>query len=125
MSMTKAEKAALAAVQHELALHRAMRLDPIEPPDVPPPEAGSVPWDRHTNGWTINAYTGTIQRAWSKHHTHGWGEAPVRNGSASQQGIALYSTRLLALRALRATMARQAAEKLAKIDAEIASEPRS
>ena len=118
--MTKAEREHLAAVTGALSLHRAWRLDPQIAPDVPPPPPGG--YLDYTSGWEINTHTATINSAWSKSSTHGWGVAPVKNGSASKESRALYSTRLLALRALHAAMAWRFATALVEVDEEIAKE---
>lgn len=115
MAMTKAEKAKLAALDAELALVRALRWTAPVQPDLPVPEFGQT-----TSGWQINTYSGRVYEAWSESAAHGEGKA--RGSYGSQKGIPLYSTRLLALQAMRAAVELECAQKLAAIDAQIAKE---
>ena len=103
--MTKKEQARLAVLRHELALAKALRwTEPVEP-DVQPPVKGlSV-------GYT---YIGDrVEPARSSVVFHAVG----RQDKTDSQGCrSLYSTRLLALKALRHAVEKDCAEKLARID---------
>jgi hypothetical protein len=85
--------------------------DRIEP-DVPKPEVFGKP----TSGWDFNAYAKRVWPAWSTSITHGEGTYSGNRPSGSQGGRGLYSTRELALRALRYEVACMAAVELLKID---------
>lgn len=128
MAMNKAERAALE--QAQTTAHRtitemlAWRRTAEPQRDLPVPTSGS-----ETRGWDINAYKlGHVGQAAelsaavykvassSAFHRHGW--EPGTSGR--QRGVALYSTEVLALRALRAQLESDTAAKLAKIDVRIA-----
>lgn len=126
MSMTKAEKTALADALRAAAVNRALRWsDPAPARDLPIPTSAAA----DSSGWDFNAsaargYSGGLSsagvfRAWSSCVSHGQG---ARNSSGAQCGRALYSTRALALRALRAAIEAETAALLADIDVEIEKE---
>lgn len=96
-------------------LERAMRLSADVLPDIPIPEYPNV-----TEGYLV-CYD-RVELSWSKSCLHGTGprknSADGRTG-ASQGGRALYSTKSLALKAMRARVARRHAEDLARIDRRI------
>lgn len=103
MAMNKAERAAFELAQSELAIARALRWSRYKPvePDQPPPRG----FGEYVEGWGTNAYSKS-----------------VKHRNASQGGIAIYSTKLLALQALRYEVERAAAKDLADIDAQIEAE---
>lgn len=112
MAMNKKEQAAFEALQTELREAKAMRFtDPVSH-DLAPPTSRAP----DTSGWTFNSYSGTVAQAWSSSIYHGYGPARTKNGSASQNPISLYSTKRLALRALRHSVEKECAAKLARID---------
>ena len=116
MAMTKREQEELARLQREVCLNRALRWSASEPsPDLPVPDSTGF----HT-GWQFNLYTGVAFPAWSESSAHGTGHTRQH---ASQRGIELFSTKRLALQALRSAVERRAAEQLAGIDALISQEP--
>lgn len=121
MAMTKAEQRELKDVRDLADLHRALRWsDPTENdllPDIPPVLVG------YTEGWELCTYDSTVRRAWSEGHAHGPGawSPPSRSRSASQGGIALYSTEERALRAARRLVEVDSARRLFRIDAKIAA----
>lgn len=84
-------------------------------PDVAPPTAS----DGDRKGWLFNAYGERVDRACTSSVSHAFGRD---DKTTTQKPKALYSTRLLALRALRNAVESEAAEKLSKIDNEIADE---
>jgi hypothetical protein len=106
------------ALERELREAKALRwTDPVRK-DVPPPAAGST-----TSGFVFNAHNGSVSPAWSKSVAHGIGShAPQSQCSGSQNGISMFSSRLLALRALRHEVERESAKRLAAIDKEIEAE---
>ena len=119
MAMNKKEQAAMADLQRELAEARAFRFTPLVGRDLPAPSTsgGGV-----ISGWDYNAYYMNAEQAWSKSVAYGLGAAPKSNMSASQGARSLYSTKLLALKAMRNEMERKAARELAKVDALIERE---
>lgn len=114
MTMTKKEQAAFAAIQTELAELRALTKPATEAPkrDLPVPQ-----WNEpNTSGWDFNAYSRKVYQAWSGSTCHGDGPQRRNDFSASQRGIALYSTKALAVQALRAETVNRHAKELAEID---------
>tara|TARA_R100001510_G_scaffold25356_1_gene22240 strand:- start:338 stop:757 length:420 start_codon:yes stop_codon:yes gene_type:complete len=99
------------------ALHvvRALRwTDAQTMRDVPKPRGEGM-----TTGWNYNSHTRVAMPMWSTSVTHGHGH---ERKSGSQQGIALFSTKLRALRALRRAVEVDCARKLAAIDEQIRAE---
>ena len=84
----------------------------IPVPDVMPP----VAWGELTSGYTFNAYACRVDIAWSSSISHAVGQTEK---TTSQHSLVLFSTRLLALRALRAAMELEFATKLAALDVQI------
>lgn len=121
MAMTKADQQRLASAERQAAINRALRWSDVTSiePDVPVPQGFT-----HTQGFTFNEYAAEVRAAWSESVSHGSGEwQPYSNRrSASQRGIPLYSTRTLALRALRCALEQKYAVMLESIDREIAME---
>lgn len=129
MAMNKKEKAALAAARKQAALSHALRwsvpLGESLGPDVPAPKSG----EPDTVGYTTCAHRvvsgfGTqvgdaLDGVASGSHLH-WRTASPR--SRSKGGVPVYSTRLRALRGLRAELECIFAGKLAAVDDEIARE---
>ena len=99
------------------ALHivRALRWTDAETMrDVPKPRGQGI-----TTGWSYNPHTRVAMPMWSESSTHGHGH---ERKSGSHQGIALFSTKLRALRALRRAVEVDCARKLAAIDEQIRAE---
>lgn len=112
MAMTKAEKARMAELEHQLRLAKAMKFtDPVAP-DVLPPEK----WGELSTGWTFNSYSESVTTACSSTTSHAIGHTDKTN---SQRPIRLYASEVLALRGLRNELERKYAESLAKIDRRI------
>lgn len=107
--MTKKEREVVAALEAELALARAWRLTEDVERDVLPPRDGTI-----RNGWDVRV--STVE----KHCTSGVGNGRGWGNVTSQNPRHLYSTELLALRALRRKVEREAQRELARIDALIA-----
>jgi hypothetical protein len=121
MAMTKRERAAFEATLREARILGALRWTEPVPPDVPVPTyaQGIV------KGWSFNALTERVQMSCSSvsGHTqgdHAWSE--LLRHMSSQRGIPQYSTKALALKALRYAMAHRSACMLARIDELIAAE---
>jgi hypothetical protein len=117
MAMTKAEKAEMQALRDRLALVSALRWTEAVAPDVPVPAYG----EPATSGWAHNPHAMRVDQMWSESQAHGWGAARGRD-TASQRGRALYSTRLLALRAMRHAVELDCAARLAQVDKMIEAE---
>lgn len=142
MAMNKKEKAAMADLEQELAMARAMRMpsDPCPEPDLNPKEILSeAGFSNVVVGFDCNVVLGglgatkfELNRYWSSSINHGrvsWRlddeELPigapieverVERTGASQNMKSLYSSPELALRAARHQMARECAKALAGID---------
>lgn len=111
MVMTKRERQHLEQLERRLRVMGALRWTWPVTKDVPVPRSGA------TSGWTFNSFTAKVQPAWSHPSSHGVGSPHRMPGvSGSQGGMGLYSSRLLALRALRYSVECAAAEQLADID---------
>ena len=111
--MTKKEQAEVAAMKAQLQLFAALRWTEEVKPDVPIPTDSEI-----TRGW-VPGYRDAIQ-AISTALCHYRGsdahEGKIAAYSWSRDPWALYSTRLLALRALRHDMELLFAKDLAAID---------
>lgn len=87
-------------------------------PDVRRPPKGST---GYVNGWAVSSEgRGGVFLAWSEARRSGSGERPSRM-PAAPVGRDLYSTKLRALRALRAKKIRELASVLVDLDAQIAA----
>lgn len=111
--MNKKEKQQLESAEHTRDLAFALRWSRATPleHDIAVPTAA----DARVDGFTFNTYTRSTISAWSEHHRHG----AVGSAAAQQNGIALYSTRKLALMALRHALELEFAATLLRIDAKI------
>ncbi len=112
MAMTKKEAAAFEALYNELRLAKALRWTEPIALDVAPPSA----WGTLSKGWLYNAYTFCVEVACSSQNGHAFGS---NDKTISQQPQWLYSTKKLALQAMRNEVELDAAKKLARLDAEI------
>ena len=121
MAMTKKERAEMDAAIGAAKTLAALRwTDPVEK-DVHPPAS----FDKYLNGWIYNEYGGLVMQAWTSSVCHGKGchsEGGKRPTSASQNSIRMYSTRLLAMKALRHAIELECAKKLMQIDLAIDAE---
>jgi hypothetical protein len=117
MAMTKKEKAAFDEAILKAQTLGALRWTSPVAKDLPRPDS----WGTATSGWRFNSYNCGVTQAWSECSAHGTGPAR-HNLSGSQNGVDLFSTRLLALKALRHAVELESATKLRKIDAMIEEE---
>lgn len=118
MSMSKKEQAEFAAAKKAVIVARALNwTEPVER-DVPPPAYNQ----NDTLGYTFNTYDARVMygRSSSIHHATSDSEMPQK--TRSQRPLSMYSTKLLALKALRHAVECECAEKLARIDMDIAQE---
>ncbi len=117
MAMSKKDKETLAQIQRYGSFYRTQQVLP----DIPAPEAGSLPVSGLATGYVpvgIGGFTsyGRVEPACSSTHSHGTGS---HTRTRSQKSIALHSTRSRALRALRWEVEQQFIDVLHKIDKEI------
>ena len=121
--MTKAEQQRLLEAESLATINRALRWSEqsVIAPDLPVPGGGE-----HTQGFIYIVHTKVVVAMWSENTRHGSGpwttNADRPNRSASRDGIRLYSSRALALRALRCALEQNCARSLALIDEQIAEE---
>lgn len=117
MAMTKKEKEALDALILKVEILGALRWTQEVLPDIPVPVYVGYGFTCGADGWSFNTYSGTVYEAWSEAAVHGIGKYENRSWmSGTRGGIALYSSKELALKGLRYAMEMQFAEKLQKID---------
>lgn len=118
MAMNKKEQAELAQAKLDAVINRALRwTDPVNP-DLMPPNWG----EPDIRGYVYNTYNMRIEPAWSDSAYHSIGSHERKKHIASQGARPLYSTRFLALRALRSAKEIEIAKQLADIDMLIAAE---
>lgn len=117
MAMTKKEQTAFESLQHQLRLAKALRFTESVERDVMPPSN----YDGLAKGWDYNAYIGgpRVEKACSSCVHHGFGDDTKTTSQGTRR---LFSTKLLALRALRVEVESKVAEILAKIDEQIEEE---
>lgn len=127
MAMTKKEQEAMKEAIDRANLLAALRWTEPVSKDLPPPSHSWKPGStesRYTEGWAFNDYNKTVYQAWSESISHGTGPYPSdsRYRSASQRPLSMFSTKLLALKALRHAVEKIAAADLMEIDRQIAAE---
>jgi hypothetical protein len=117
MAMTKKEKEALEAALTAAALRTTSDVVP----DIPPPTCGGL-----SKGFAVvgaRSDYGRVEPACSSSVHHGIGQQDKLN---SRDALHLYSTKMLALKALRRAVERDCADRLRRVDrmieAEISSE---
>lgn len=114
MAMTKKEREALVDLQRQLEEARAFRFTDDVAPDVMPPKEGyAIGFFAHH----LSSFS-PVSKGWTSSVYHGSSEVPGKH--ASQGSRYLYSTELLAYRAVRRAMEKEFSEKLARIDRKIA-----
>jgi len=117
MAITKKEKAEFdAAILAAKTLAALRWTEPVKK-DLPIPSSGTV------SGWDFNSYSCIIVQQWSEPESHGDGEKRSNQwGISYQNGKPLYSTKLLALKALRHEVENKVAKQLLSIDIQIEQE---
>lgn len=113
--ITKAERERQEQGVQEARIRTALRwTEPAPGPDVPPPDGFGL-----STGYLFNTYTNRVDVACSGPVSHAFGRT---DRTTTQGARRLYSTRLLALQALRNAVERECAERLAAIDQQIEQE---
>ena len=115
MPMTKKEQAYLEELLTAIALRHTY--EKVEP-DLPIPEGGS---GKTTKGWLYYGESSDHPRLQETESTS-YSHKDAGSSSGSQGCRALYSTRLLALRALRRAMEKECAKRLRIVDCMIEKE---
>lgn len=112
MAMTKKEREQMEALLTECALYRTQDIKP----DVAPPANGS---GEISVGWHYNAYKIHVDQGCSSSYSHS-----IRSikETDSQRPRWFFSTRLLALRAMRREIELKAARELRRVDQMIEEE---
>lgn len=113
MKMTKKQINEASGSKEAYRIEREQRAAAGVLPDVPIPVTGLA------KGWLFNTYRGDVDVACSTSIYHAYGKY---DETTSQGARELFSTKLLALRALRYEMALKFAASLTEIDARIHAE---
>ena len=117
MAMTKKEKAAIQAAIDRAETLAALRWTWPVVRDV------GVPLQGYSEGWDYNAHIQRVWKGWSDRVAHGEGAAPEEGKyrSVSQVSRRMFSTKALALAAMRHEMEQKAAADLMRVDRQIAA----
>lgn len=118
MAMNKKEQAEMENIRNEMRKARALRFTDKVYQDVLPPSHNEG-YGKLNTGFVFNSHNCSIDIACSSSFSHGKGQA---NKTTSQQAISMFSSRLLALKAMRNEIEQECAKKLAKIDGYIEKE---
>lgn len=111
MAMNKSERATFAYLRTMLALHIT---EAVEPDIAPPAKSNAL-----RKGWLFNVHSQRVEIACTSGVSHSFGQ----DDQARSQGTRrLFSSRLLALRALRYATEQECAKKLRDIDRQIETE---
>lgn len=109
MAMNKTEKAYVEQLKRDLALSRSLRWTEVVKPDLEP----SPYYDQLVKGYWYNLPSYRVTTACSSLVSH---SKYSDKATTSQGKCAVFSTRLLALKAMRNEAEMKAAEELASID---------
>lgn len=116
--MTKKEKAAMDAAILKAETLAALRWTEPTERDVAPPTVGDQR-DKVSKGWDFNAYTKKVE-PYSCSSIYSWtGHTDIPVFTASRGSLVLFSSELLALKALRHAVELKSAEELRLIDKRI------
>lgn len=118
MAMNEKERTEFDAAKKAVVVARALNWSEPVARDLLPNNAvvGEV------CGFTFNAYNGEVLYALSGTVSHATSRDDFPKRTSTQRGIAMFSTKLLALKAMRHEVEKECAEKLAKIDMQIQAE---
>lgn len=111
MAMTRKEKEYVLTLEHELRISRALRFTSKIEPDVKIPSS----LEGISKGYLFNSYIENprVERSCSSCVSHSFGND---DKTSSQGARMLYSSKILALKALRHELEIKCAEKLAMVD---------
>ena len=117
MAMTKKEQAAFQAAIDRAETLAALRWTWPVVRDV------GVPLQGYSEGWDYNAHSQRVWQGWSDRVAHGEGAAPEagKYRSGIQASRCMFSTKALALAAMRHEMEQKAAADLMRVDRQIAA----
>lgn len=117
MAMTKKEQAAMQAAIDRAETLAALRWTGPVARDV------GVPLQGYSEGWDYNAHSQRVWLGWSDRVAHGEGKVPEagKYRSGSQGSRRMFSTKALALSAMRYEMEQKAAADLMRVDRQIAA----
>lgn len=121
MAMTKKERAEMDALRDALRLERAKRFTEAVAPDVPPPASGSK-YDALTTGFAPIGYGSDWPRVEAGCSSVAFHSIGRNDKTDSQKPCSLYSTRELALKALRHKVEQRFLRLLVEIDKQIEAE---
>lgn len=113
--MTKKERQYVSDLQNELLIAKALRFTNPVPPDIEPPDA----FGELRKGWLFNVYSMVVVKACTSSVFHSYGNDSKTDAQGS---LHLYSTKLRALMALRNSMEKDYATRLARVDRMIEEE---
>ena len=116
--MTKKEQQQFQELKEEFDLYRALRWTEAVETDVPVPERSYGNTEGLAKGFLFNDSLGNprVEKACSSSMNHAFGQD---DRTTTQRPRRLYSTRLLALKALRYALEKKCAETLLRIDRQI------
>ena len=115
--MNKKEQKYVEDLKEQLLLAKALRFTIKIEPDVDPPPFGST--ERLRKGWLFNAPSERVEPACTSSIYHSFG---TDTETRTQGARRLYSTKLLALMAMRNEIEIEICKKLARIDKAIEDE---
>ena len=113
MAMNKAEKKQLEDAIDKARLYAAFHITPEIKPDLAAPNSDDG-MDAHIYGYDFNEYTCRVFEVWSESGRNGAGHGERKHGTQGKRD--LYSTKSLALQALRHKVAMKTADVLVSID---------
>ena len=121
MAMNKKEKAEFESLQKDLEFNVQLIKtlgnlvgEKIQP-DIPHPEAGELGF-RLTKGWLYNLHTGSVDKVCSSCISHSYGRD---DKTTTQQPKNLYSTKELAMKAMRYEKVQKFIKELVALDKRI------
>lgn len=116
-NMAKSKSQEIQELKVELERLKSWRLTEMIEPNVKAP-SGSGPFQEKSFGWTFNAYSKEVYEEWSTRTSHG---SIIGLNISQQRSQDMYSSKELALRAMRACVEQQMLAELYKIDQKIRS----
>lgn len=130
MAMTKKEKEHWRMLLEKVEIIAALRWSDNVEPDLSPEKDiekdqinGIYSSNKYISGFIYNSYAKSVEEWWSSRIYSGPGlEMPEKLGIYSRKPSRLFSTKLLALRALRYDLCRRFARELWEIDKRIEQE---